>query len=176
MPTEPDQTVTFEQQYILFKSLGFGHEKAEEKANMILKNINREKITQTSGKIYPHNNIPNQTTPKKNIPDAKNRVDNNNNKDMGSYHAQGSEKNTVNNIINSTVTTLIKGLAKTKRIINPKKYCEKSLNRMGVRSKAEVERYIQEIMYSIKAKQMQSIQACLWLIEAGKWKAPAGMY
>jgi hypothetical protein len=184
---EQQSAISFENQYQMFKSLGFSDAKAKEKADTAVR-VSMEKSTQPVSNFYPHNNTPNQTTPKNNIPDNDTvsqpycmiTTDKHSGKLFfsGRVGDVGKEQssNSFTNLINSTISKVVNGIAKTKRIINPKLYCEKALRRMGVSSPIEIERYTNEVIYSVKAKQMQSINACLWLIESGKWRTPAGLY
>lgn len=185
--TEKQSAISFEDQYQMFKSLGFTDTKAKEKAESAVR-VSLEKSTQPVSNFYPHNNTPNQTIPINNIPDTETKShpihSTTTGKKSGKLFFSGRvgevEKEQSNNgftkLMTSTISKVANGIAQTKRIINPKLYCEKALRRMSVSSATEIERYTNEIIYSIKARQMQSINSCLWLIEAGRWKTPAGMY
>jgi hypothetical protein len=177
---EATSTICYESQYNTFLSVGFSPEKAAVKAQKMVE-ISLGKNTQSPCKNYTHNNKPSLTTPKENIP--ANTDDNRSNPSIRTANKQGrffnsarrglvKDAQSVANKVASTVKTIFGG----KRIATPKPYITAALKRMGVSSMLELERYYDEITYSIKNKQMISIDACLWLIESGKWKAPAGMY
>lgn len=184
---EQQSAISFEDQYQMLKSLGFSDSKAKERAETAVR-VSMEKNTQQVSNFYPHNNTPNQTTPVNNIPGTETKsqpihsttTGKQNGKLSFSDRVREVEKEQSSNgftkLITSTISKVANGIAQTKRIINPKLYCEKALRRMSVSSATEIERYTNEIIYSVKAKQMQSINACLWLIESGKWRTPAGMY
>lgn len=172
---------------------GLSRSKAESIAKVRLERSkieksSEEKITQQMGKNYPHNNIPKVTT-QENLPEQPVKVGHNNqfaatnNKasgglssstDKGKLSQTGSTAKSQGFL--AKIGTAIKSALGDKDVRNSKGYVTAALKRMTVRSQTEIDRYYAEIMYAIQANQMQTIKGCLWLIEQGKWKAPAGMY
>jgi len=149
------------------------------------------KSTDGIGKNYTHNNIPKVST-QENLPTKSvNFADTNQTvqhaKQKGgftSFSGKGKLKgkatddpaNDNNRVGGKLKSMLKKALSGMGRIRNSEQYIQKSLMRMGVKGQEELYRYHLEIMHSVQNKQMQSINGCLWLIEQGRWKAPAGMY
>lgn len=172
---------------------GLSRSKAESIAKVRLERSkteesSEEKITQQMGKNYPHNNIPKGTT-QENLPEQpvkaghSNEFAATNNKANGRF-SSSDDKGRLSQTRSTAkpqellakIGTAIKSALGDKDVRNSKGYVTAALKRMTVRSQTEIDRYYAEIIYAIQANQMQTIKGCLWLIEQGKWKAPAGMY
>jgi hypothetical protein len=181
----PEQP-SIEEQVETFIKAGFSRDKAEKMVLRVLEATKnkQENFTQSVSKKYPHNNTPKVTT-QDNLPKQPSNIQPEshfaatNYKDKGqlssSANARCVKKQDDNSVV-AQITKQIKYLNGEKKIRNTKSYVFKSLQRMTVKSNSELERYYNEIIYSIERGFIRSIDAALWLIENGRWKHPSGQY
>lgn len=187
-PEEPEHTLSFEEQVETFVKTGFSREKAEKMALMAINAVKKqeENFTQPVDTFYTYNNTQIGST-QDNLPVEHENLESesqfagakNNHGKFYSAGANGScqeSKKRKRHTKNFNLRLSILEAFGDKDIRYPEKFIPAALFRMKVRVKSEIERYFAEIMFSIKNNQMKSIRGCLWLIEQGKWKAPAGMY
>lgn len=187
-PEENEHGLTFEEQVEAFIKTGFSREKAEKMALMATNAAKKqeENFTQPVDTFYTYNNTQIGST-QDNLPVEHENLESesqfagakNNHGKFYSAGANGScqeSKKRKRNTKHFNLRLSILEALGDKDIKYPEKFIPAALFRMKVRVKSEIERYFAEIMFSIKNNQMKSIRGCLWLIEQGRWKAPAGMY